>query len=87
LTKYDKTAQSEKGQPNRENLKGNVDKRKQVQKGTQILGYVPIQAVNPSLEQVELQKQIGEASPISNGNVVQKDVEINHVSRDTKIAP
>jgi len=28
-----------------------------------------------------------EASPISNGNVVQKDAEINYVSRDTEIAP
>ena len=50
---------------------------------------MPIQVVNLSLEELELQKQtyVGEASPIGNKNVVQKNVEINHVLRDVKIAP
>ena len=43
--------------------------------------------VNLSLEEVRLQKQIyiGEASPIGNGDVVQRGFEINHVSRETTV--
>jgi len=50
---------------------------------------VPIQVVNLSLEEVELQKQtyIGEASPIGNGDVVQRDVEINRVLKEPKVEP
>jgi hypothetical protein len=79
-TKYDKTTQGDKGQFSGKSRKDNiVNKGKQVEKGIQILGYVPIQVVNLSLEEGELQKQthIGEASPIGNGDVVQRDVEIN----------
>jgi len=50
---------------------------------------VPIQAVNLSLEEVKLQKRtyVGEASPISNKDVVQKDVEINRVLKEPKVEP
>jgi len=89
-TKYNTTAQSDKGQPSEKGKKGSIDNpNKQIKRRTQILGYVPIQVVNLSLEELELQKQtyVGEASPIGNENVVQKNVEINHVLRDVKIAP
>ena len=89
-TKYNTTAQSDKGQPSEKGKKGSIDNpNKQIKRRTQILGYVPIQIVNLSLEELELQKQtyVGEASPIGNENVVQKNVEINHVLRDVKIAP
>jgi hypothetical protein len=41
-------------------------KRKNIQRRTQVLGYVPIQVVNLSLEEVDLEKQtyLGVASPI-----------------------
>ena len=50
---------------------------------------MPIQAVNLSLEEVKLQKRtyVGEASPISNKDVVQKDVEINRVLKEPKVEP
>jgi len=50
---------------------------------------VPIQVVNLSLQEVKLQKgtYVGEASPISNKDVVQKDVEINRVLKEPKVEP
>ena len=63
-TKDNKTAQGNKGQPSKKSQKDsivNVDK--QVKKGTQILGYVPIQIANLSLEEVKLQKQICVGKP------------------------
>jgi hypothetical protein len=88
-TKYDKTAQDDIGQPSWESRRDKVvNGDKQIQKGTQILGYVPIQVVNLSLEEVKLERQtyVGKASPVSSGNVVQ-GFEINHVSRDTILNP
>jgi len=63
-TKDNKTVQGNKGQPSKKSQKDsivNVDK--QVKKGTQILGYVPIQIANLSLEEVKLQKQICVGKP------------------------
>jgi len=74
-TKFNTTAQSDKRQPSEKGKKSSIDNsNKQIKRRTQILGYVPIQVVNLSLEELELQKQtyVGEASPIGNGNVVQK---------------
>ena len=50
---------------------------------------MPIQVVNLSLQEVKLQKgtYVGEASPISNKDVVQKDVEINRVLKEPKVEP
>jgi hypothetical protein len=57
---------------------------------TQVLGYVPIQIVNLSLEDMELKKHmyIGEASPIEvNDTQVSKDYEINHILREEDMSP
>jgi len=55
-----------KGQKTNKETETNTTKERRTQKGVQLLGYVPMQIVNLSLEEVELGKQryIGVASPI-----------------------
>ena len=69
-------------------------KGKNIHRRTQVLGYVPIQFVNLSLEEVDLKKQtyIGVASPIQvnetqviegcNVNTIQKDVSIVSIRQE-----
>jgi hypothetical protein len=60
------------------------------QKRTQVLGYVPIQMVNLSLEEVELGKQtyVGVASPIKvDETQVPMGYDVNSVLRDDEITP
>jgi len=89
-TKDDKITKSEQGQFSEKYQKENVANINNLaQKGTQIVGYVPIQVVNLSLEEIELSKRtyVGEASPLSNKDVVQEDVRINHVLKEPKLEP
>ena len=89
-TKDDKIAKGGKGQFSGKCQKDNVANIENLaQKRTQNVGYVPIQVVNLSLEEIELPKRtyVGEASPLSNKDVVQKDVRINHVLKESKLEP
>jgi len=55
-------------------------KTKNIQRKAQVLGYVPMQITNLSLEEVELGKQtyVGVASPIQIGNTQeQKGYDVN----------
>ena len=64
-TTHKSEAQSKEGQVEIKNRNNVRRERKKIQKGTQVLGYVPIKILNLSLEEVELGKQmcVGVASP------------------------
>jgi len=89
-TNHKKTAQDNIG---RFTIKGQnevMQRYKKIQKRTQVLGYVPIQIVNLSLEEVELKNQtyIGIASPIkSNERPISGGFDVNPVLCDVHVAP
>ena len=65
-----------------------IESRNKIKKGTQVLGYVPIQIVNLSLEEVKMGKQmyVGEASPTQVDKIQRYEgYEINPVLRDEEI--
>jgi hypothetical protein len=74
--------QKEKGQVDIVNRNSVKIERKKNQKGTQVLGYVPMQIMNLSLEEVEVEKQrcVGVASPIQiTENQRHQEYEINPI--------
>ena len=65
-TNYNEVAQRKEGQVKSKNHGEIEQERKKGKKGSQVIGYVPIQIANLSLEEIKIGKQtyIGEASPI-----------------------
>jgi len=88
-TNYRKTAQDNIGRF-RSKSQDEVQRNKKIQKRTQVLGYVAMQIVNLSLEEVELKKQtyVAIVSPItSNERQMPGGFDINPVLRDRDVAP
>ena len=84
-TNYTRTAQRKEGQVEIESRNEIKQERKRNQKGTQVLGYVPIQIINLSLEEVKMGKQmcVGVASPIKVDETQRyKGYDINPVFKD-----
>jgi len=89
-TIFKNAAQREKGQVKERKIEiqnSTKQKRKDIQRKTQVLGYVPIQVVNLSLEEVDLEKQmyIGVASPIQLSGAQVEGCNVNTIQQDVSI--